>query len=207
MKLPEGDLLRSRVVTDLSTTLSDVLDRELTGYALLEPQDALLLDAEGRGVLTFESGVPVVAYHTATDRGGPEALTDLVVPGPYRVELYELGDDVLTSVHDTEAFSIPPGLPARRLAGNVALAERIRAAAPAHLQPTPQEKQDDQLDAVEAFLADEEKIEAIKEQARVQAHRRAERWGLETELSGSQDGSGPDTSSVASDGHWNREGQ
>lgn len=182
MKLPRGELLRSRVVSDLSTTLEDALDRSLTGYAVLEPQDALLLDADGRGVLTFEDGVPMVAYHTGTDAGGPAALADLVVPGPYRVELYDLDADTLASVNETDTFQVPPALPAERLAGDPELAQRTTSAAPSHrLETTPDEEE---LDAVAAFLEDDGKIEAIKEQARAEAVERAKEWGLTEELAG-----------------------
>ena len=90
MKLPPGQLVRSRVVKDLRTALVGALDREVTGYAVLEPRESLLLDESGEGVLTFEGGVPVVAYHTGTDRGGPPALADLAASGPYRLELFAL---------------------------------------------------------------------------------------------------------------------
>lgn len=180
MKLPRGELLRSRVVTDLSTPLADALDRSLTGYAVLEPQDALLLDAEGRGVLTFENGVPVVAYHTGTDKSGPAALADLVAPGPYRIELYELDAQALQSVNETEPFRVPPQLPAERLAGDAGLAEQTRNAAPSDRLDT---TGDDDLDAVTAFLENDAKIEAIKQQARAEATQRAEEWGLTEELS------------------------
>lgn len=53
MRLPQGSLVRERVVTDVGTVLSTALDERLTGYARLESQDALLLDADGVGVLTF----------------------------------------------------------------------------------------------------------------------------------------------------------
>lgn len=61
MKLPRGRLQRRRVVSDVATPLANALDAELTGYARLESQDALLLSADGVGVLTFEAGIPVVA--------------------------------------------------------------------------------------------------------------------------------------------------
>jgi len=35
------------------------------------------------------------------------------------------------------------------------------------------------VDAVEAFLADEQKVEAIRERAREEAAERAEEWGFE----------------------------
>jgi hypothetical protein len=182
MNLPTGQLVRSRVVDDPAVALAAALDRELTGYCVLAPQDALLLDADGKGVLTFESGVPAVAYHVGTDRGGPAALADLAVPGPYSADLYELDAGALDAVHDTPELSVPPGMAAERLAGDLDLAERTRAAAPADRRAGAAAKGDQPRSAVEAFLADEEKVEAIREQAREEAQRRAEEWGLDDEL-------------------------
>jgi hypothetical protein len=71
-------------------------------------------------------------------------------------------------------------MPAERLAGDPGLAARTRAAAP-------DERLDDRAgsgSAVEAFLADESKIEAIREQAREEARRRAAEWGLSEALDG-----------------------
>ena len=187
MKLPQGTLVRSRVVSDPATPLATALDRELTGYAVLEPQDALLLDADGKGVVTFDAGVPVLAYHTGTDRGGPEAVADLAVPGPYRVEVYELAADAFGEVHDADAdadeLRIPPAMAADRLAGDPALAERTRTAAPAARRDVGEDEgTSGSMDAVEAFLDDAEKIEAIREQAREEAAERATQWGLDGEL-------------------------
>jgi len=195
MKLPEGQLVRSRVVSDPRTVLVDALDRELTGYAVFEPQDALLLDASGRGVLTFRAGVPTVAYHTGTERGGPPALADLAAAGPYQLDLYALPPADLTRVHDQAEFRVPPGMPAERLVGDQALAARTREAAPSERsmgsasagtraepvagQPGSDNGEDSQVGAVEAFLDDEEKIEAIRDQARSEAQDRAEEWGFE----------------------------
>ncbi|WP_458206134.1 hypothetical protein [Haladaptatus sp. NG-SE-30] len=181
MNLPRGELVRSRVVSDPATALATVVERELTGYAVFEPQDSLLLDGDGRGVLTFEAGVPVLAYHTGTDRGGPEALADLAVPGPYNVELYRLSTAELDDVHDVDGLRIPPGMPAERLAGDPELAVRTRDCAPeAWLER--EEGEDEPTSAVEAFLEDDEKIAAIQEQARAEAERRAEEWGLNEQL-------------------------
>ncbi|MFB6308795.1 MAG: hypothetical protein ABEH35_05640 [Haloarculaceae archaeon] len=186
MKLPEGRLVRSRVVDEPRHPLADALDRELTGYAVLEPQDTLLLDGDGRGVLTFENGVPVVAYHTGSDRGGPAALADLAVPGPYHVELYAVDGDDLAPIHDEPAVRVPPGMPAERLAGDPALAASTRRAAPDEdrdREPaTGGASEDDRADqsAVEAFLEDEEKIEAIRQRAREEASERAQEWGFDT---------------------------
>ncbi|MFB6141060.1 MAG: hypothetical protein ABEJ26_11575 [Halosimplex sp.] len=194
MRLPEGRLVRSRVVTDPRTVLVDVLDRELTGYAVFEPRDALLLDGDGRGVLTFRAGVPTVAYHTGTERAGPPALADLAAAGPYRLELYALAPADLTRVHGEQRFRVPPGMPAERLVGDQALADRTReAAAPERTadgspsRPTadagdpdgPETGDDRQTGAVEAFLDDAEKIEAIRERARSEAEDRAEEWGFD----------------------------
>lgn len=177
MKLPSGRLVRRRVVSDPGTALATALDGELTGYARLESQDALLLDGEGVGVLTFADGVPVTAYHTATDNAGPDALADIAVAGPYRLELYELDAGALATVHETAAFRVGPGAPAEQLAGDATLADRTREAAPdgrveARSSPA------DRTSAVEAFLEDEERIEAIRERAREEAERRAREWDL-----------------------------
>lgn len=177
--LPPGSLVRSRVVDDPADALAAALDRELTGYAVLEPQDALLLDADGAGVVTFEDGVPVAVHHTGTGRGGSNALADLAVPGPYSVELRELPADELPESHTDRR--VPPGMAADRLAGDPRLAERTRAAAPPERRGDDEEG-DESMDAVEAFLEDDEKIDAIRERAREEARSRAERWGLDGEL-------------------------
>ena len=131
MRLPQGRLRKSRVVTDPREPLAEVLDRTVTGYAVFEAQDSLLLDADGRGVVTFEDGVPVVAYHTGTDRGGPPALAD-----------------------------------------------STRRAAPGERPTVPGADGEGDHSAVEAFLEDEDKIAAIREQARQEARQRAAEWGL-----------------------------
>jgi len=174
MKLPSGRLVRERVVTDVGTVLTTALDSEVTGYALLESQDALLLDADGVGVVTFAEGVPTVAYHTGTDSAGEDALADIAVAGPYRLELYELDEPDLTEIHDTDALTVPPGLPAEHLAGDPQLAERVRAVATT--EPTAEEAAATGDSAVEAFLEDEETIAEIQRRAREQAQERAEEW-------------------------------
>ena len=182
MKLPRGRLNRSRVVTDPRDTLADVLDRALTGYAVFESQETLLLDGEGRGVITFTDGVPVLAYHTGTDRGGPPALADLAIPGPYHVSLYALDAADLESVHEAAHLRVPPGMPAERLGGDPALADSTRRAAPEERLSTPEGDATTtangatEQSVVEAFLNDAEKIEAIKQQARSEARERAQEW-------------------------------
>lgn len=179
--LPPGTLARSRVVDDPAVALERALDRELTGYAVLEPQDALLLDADGEGVVTFDDGVPVSVHHTGTGRGGSNALADLAVPGPYSVELRELPADELPEADSDRRVS--PGMAADRLAGDPDLAERTRAAAPPERRKDDgEEGGDESMDAVEAFLEDDEKIDAIRERAREEARERAEQWGLDEEL-------------------------
>lgn len=176
MRLPRGTLLRSRVVDDPAAVLSRALDDQLTGYVVLEPQDSLLLAEETTGVLTFESGVPVLAYDVTSDEGGSDALASLAVPGPYRAKLYELPANALTEIHDTPELRVPAGAPAEQLADAIDLADRTRAAAP--------EGRSDEgaQSAVEAFLQDDAKIEAIREQARTEARQRAEEWGLSDSL-------------------------
>ncbi|KOX93699.1 hypothetical protein AMS69_07180 [Haloarcula rubripromontorii] len=182
MKLPRGRLDKSRVVTDPRDTLADVLDRELTGYAVFESQETLLLDGNGRGVITFTDGVPVLVYHTGTDRGGPPALADLAIPGPYHVSLYALDAADLESAHEAADLRVPPGMPAERLGGDPALADSTRRAAPderlsvADDDAATVEDGTAEQSAVEAFLDDTEKIEAIKQQARSEARERAQQW-------------------------------
>ncbi|WP_424000184.1 hypothetical protein ACOZ4I_12965 [Haloarcula salina] len=181
MKLPRGSLRKSRVVTDPRDVLADVLDRGLTGYAVFESQETLLLDAEGRGVVTFADGVPVLAYHTGTDRGGPPALADLAVPGPYHVSLYSLDAADLEPAHRADDLRVPPGMPAERVAGDPALADSTRRAAPSDRRDAVErdgstDDAGDAQSAVEAFLDDTEKIEAIKDQARAEARERAAEW-------------------------------
>lgn len=177
MKLPRGRLVRRRVVDDPGTALASALDAGLTGYARLESQDALLLDADGVGVLTFEGGIPTAAYHTGTDNAGADALADIAVAGPYRLGLYELDSEALEQVRESEPLRIGPGMPAERLADDDDLAARTRWAAPDEWvggeDPSPEE-----ADPVEAFLDDEERIESIRERAREEAEQRAEEWGL-----------------------------
>jgi hypothetical protein len=180
MKLPRGRLQRQRVVTDLATPLASALDARLTGYARLESQEAMLLSGDGVGVLTFTDGVPVVAYHTGTDVGGPAALAAVAVAGPYRIELYELDAADLGAVHDTADWQVPPGMPAERLAGDPDLADRTRAVAPAWtLREDTDGRDETEPGAVETFLDDEAKIEAIRDRARDEAERRAREWGFD----------------------------
>lgn len=219
MRLPEGRLVRSRVVADLRTLLVDALDRRLTGYAVLEPQNALLLDDDGTGVVTFSDGAPVLAYHTGTERGGPAALADIAASGPYRLELVAVAPSALDRVHAFDSLRVPPGMAAERLAGDPSLADRTRSVASEtdHLRrpadvteasettsggvvsadagdsETPEEGTADapsdesaagedpaQRGAVEAFLDDAEKIEAIREAAREEADERASEWGFDS---------------------------
>lgn len=234
MRLPGGRLVRSRVVADPRTVLVDALDRELTGYAVLEPQGTLLLDDDGDGVVTFREGVPVVAYHTGTGRGGPPALADLAAAGPYRLELVAADAADLREVHDYDSFRVPPEMPAERLAGDQTLADRTREAVSGPRQgndaPGDERRETGTLDsrrdgdiatagagewhtgantvdpgtatdgrpsgdgtdtersnapgAVEAFLDDEEKIEALREEARAEAEQRAADWGFATGAAG-----------------------
>jgi hypothetical protein len=181
LRIPRGDLLRSRVVSDVGTTLSRALDRELTGYATLVPQETLLLEGDARGVVTFADGVPVLAYNTVSDSGGPDALAELAVPGPYRVELYAVADSALDTAHEEETLRVAPGAAATELADDPALADRTREAAP---DGRLDDDGDDDGDAVAAFLEDDERIEAIREQARSEAAERAAEWGLDDALAG-----------------------
>jgi hypothetical protein len=173
--IPDGELLRSRVVSALSPALEDALDRELDGYALVSPRNALLDSGNDRGVITFESGVATLAYHTGTDRGGPPALADIGSP-PYQFELYALAAEALELPHRTEALRIPPGAAAERLAGDAELAARVRAAV------ADDGDERSERDAVEAFLENEAAVSDIRDAARTDALERAEEWGFSEAL-------------------------
>ncbi|MWG33018.1 hypothetical protein [Halomarina oriensis] len=175
--IPHGRLVYSRVVDDVGVALATAFERSLTGYAVLTPQSALLLD-DAECVLTFEAGVPVLAYDVASDVGGTDALTAFSAGGPCRTELYDLPADALTVAHDTPELRVPPGAPADHLADDAALADRCRARAPDDRTDDPE------TDPLEAFLADEERIAAIQEEARADAERRAAEWGLDDHLDG-----------------------
>lgn len=168
--IPDGDLLRSRVVTDLSPALEDVFERKLDGYARLSPRDMLLASEEESGIITFENGVSTVVYHAGTDRGGPPAIDDIGSP-PYQFELYALDADALEFPHRVETLSVAPGTVAERLAGDPDLASRIRTRAT--------EDERDDPDSVEAFLEDETAVNAIRQSARENALERADEWGFE----------------------------
>ncbi|KAB1197177.1 MULTISPECIES: hypothetical protein [Haloferax] len=177
MRIPRGALLRSRVVDDPGDVLRTVLDEELTGYVVFEPQDALLLGEATRGVVTFEEGIPVLAYDTERDRGGRDGLEGFAVTGPNRVAVHAVDSEELSDAHETTEFRVPPGEPARVLAGDERLATETTDAAP---EPRREEGRDQS--AVEAFLADEDAIEAIRSEARDEARARAAEWGLDDVL-------------------------
>jgi hypothetical protein len=165
--IPDGELLRSRVVTALAPALSDVLDRRIDGYALVSSRDTLLGGDDESGVITFEEGVPILAYHSRTDRGGPPALDDIGSP-PYQFELYALEADTLELPHRTEELRVSPGMIAERLASDPDLADRTREVAGDACETSD--------DTVEAFLEDEAAIEEIRQSAREEALDRAEEW-------------------------------
>jgi hypothetical protein len=166
--IPDGELLRSRVVTSLASPLEDVLERRLDGYAILSPQDALLGSADDRGVITFEAGIPALVYHAGTDRGGPPAIADIGSP-PFLFELHALDADALELPHRTDALRVPPGSVAERLANDNDLAARIRSI----VDDAPE-----QIDSVESFLDDETAITELQRTAREDAEARADEWGL-----------------------------
>lgn len=174
MGLPAGELTFSRVVSDASAALTVVLDRRHTGYAVLTPSAALVLADETYTVLALRDGIPTHAV--APEQAGSAALACAATPGPLRVTLHECEDPI-----QEPAARIAPETPARRLAGDASLAARTREAAPpapGGETPSVPDAGDD-LDAVDAFLADEDAIERIKTQAREEAARRAQEWGFE----------------------------
>ncbi|WP_411967961.1 hypothetical protein [Haloferax sp. YSSS75] len=177
MRIPRGALRRSRVVDDPGDVLRTVLDEELTGYVVFEPQDALLLGEATRGIVTFEDGVPVLAYDTERDCGGQAGLEGFAVTGPNRVSVHVVDADALSEAHETDEFRIPPGEPARVLAGDERLATETAEVAPESRREAGRSQS-----AVEAFLANEDAIEEIRSEAREEARARAAEWGLDDVL-------------------------
>ncbi|WP_144902071.1 hypothetical protein [Halobellus captivus] len=179
-QIPEGELCRSRTDADVGDTLAGVLDRELTGYVVFEPQGSILLGDDERAVLTFEDGVPVLAYHPASDTGGDGAL-DVLSGQLFHAAVYELPLDALEAAHEVVDLRVDPTAPARRLADDEALVDRTREAAP-------EGRLSDERDtsAVEEFLADADRIEEIRSEARAEAQARASEWGLHEQLDESQ---------------------
>ncbi len=179
MDLPRGDLVWSRVADDPGDPLRTALDRSLDGYLVFRPQGALLLDSDAAGVVTVADGVPVLAYEERSDAGGRAALERVAGPGPYRADCYRVDGARLAAVHDRDdgGLAVTPGAPADLLAGDPALVERTRECAPAGRLDAAEDP-----DAVAAFLADEDRIEAIRERARAEAEARAAEWGLTDQL-------------------------
>jgi hypothetical protein len=173
MNVPPGRLVRSRVRCDTATVLREALDTSLTGYATLEPRDALL-GSGGRGVLVFIDGVPTLAYHPESGAGGPAALAKLGAPGPCRAELHAVPEPDLPDPEADPSLRVSPGVPAERLAGAPELAARARRLA--------SEDVTDGDSAVLSFLDDDRKVEAIRENASEEAERRAEEWGFDDAL-------------------------
>lgn len=180
LEIPQGRLLRSRVVSDTRTLLVDALDRSLTGYAIVFPQRA---DA-GNSVFAFEAGVPVFVYHSGRGVGGERALAFLSDVGPCRTDLYALTETQLRSVHDGE-LSVDPALPATSLTGDRALAKRTRKRATAAKDAASADEQS--TNSVAAFLDDTERIETLREHARAEARRRAHEWGLDEQLASNEE--------------------
>lgn len=191
--MTDGRLLFSRVVSDLGEVLERALSARVTGRATVEPQDALLLDAAGRGVLAFERGVPVAARHTETGRMGREALAELSIPGPCRVELYEV--ERTPTLAEVPEARIPPWLPAELLAGDEHLANRVRRAAADR-----ETGRSSDPDALASFLRDRERIRAIQREARREAASRAQEWGLEDVLAEEPDATAGHSGDGTADG-------
>jgi len=180
MKLPHGEVVAARVADDHGVALRTAHEERLTGYLVLEPSATLLLDEDGAGVLTLAEGVPVLASHSGTERGGADALADLAGPGPVKVQRRAVDASALECVHDADgadALAVAPGEPARVLTGDRELAAAARERA-----PPDHPGRDATADPLESFLADDDRIASLREDAREEAKRRADEWGFADEL-------------------------
>lgn len=173
--IPPGDPVSARTVGDLSVPLRTALDERVTGYLVVQPARSILLGERARAVVTFDDGVPVLAYETSGDVGGPDALAAVAGDTPARAELYRLDEATLAPFHDRRDCRVPPDAPALELADDESLAGRTRERAP-------DDRGGDAESAAAAFLADEDRIEAIRAEARSQAREHATEWGLTDQL-------------------------
>lgn len=173
--IPEGELLFARTVGGYAEPLADALDRAVTGCLVVRPAPSLLVGADTRGVLTLVDGVPRAAYETSDDLAGGDAVAGLASDGPARVALYAHEADRLAAIHETATEClIAPDAPAQELADDSELARATRDRAPT--------ESDDRRSAAAAFLADEQRVAALRAQARAEARERAAEWGLEEHL-------------------------
>lgn len=79
--------------------------------------------------------------------------------------------DVTDATYERHGMRVVPC--GTSLAGDDALAERTCEAAPAERRDASGDH-----DALAAFLADEERVEAVRREAQAEARARAEEWGL-----------------------------
>jgi len=191
-----GELVRARVATAFADPLARALDDELSGYLRVEPGEALLGGDDAAAVITLDGGVPVLAYDAGDDADGPTALAALSGAEPVHIESYRLPERALSSLHgaaddraddadddrtdgaDAAApFRVAPDAPARELADDDALAARTREAA-----DDDRRSPSGDHGALAAFLADEERVEAVRAEARAEAEARAAEWGLTDQL-------------------------
>lgn len=208
LPVPRGSLLRAHTVASLAAPLSRALAAERTGYVVVESGDRLLSTDAARGVVTLAAGVPVLAYETRTRRGGTDALDALAASAPPRVEVYRTEPGALDAIHDRTDCRVSPGAPARRLTDDERLAAETRARAPADrvsgdtladeaptdagVGPGSASESDATRPAsadasvtptaLGAFLADDERVSALRTAARAEARDRAAEWGLTDEL-------------------------
>lgn len=193
MRIPRGEFRRSHAADDAAAVLRTALDEELTGYAIFEPQDALLLGGTTRGTVMFEDGVPALACSTECEVGSRDGLEGFAVTGPTRAAVHTVDVTELMDAHEVEAFRVPSDGPARVLVGDERLATKILDAAPVMHR----EESRDQS-AIEAFLVDTGVIEEIRSEVREEARAKVSEWGLDDVLADDVDGStaidaGPDS--------------
>ncbi|GGL63399.1 hypothetical protein [Halocalculus aciditolerans] len=185
-------LVFSRVLDDPGVCLDRALADAFTGVAAFEARAALVGDASDTYDLAFEDGVPTRAAARDADAAGPPVLSRLAEAAPCRVELRA---DATRSFR-SDATVDPPAV-ARALDR-----DRLVDQYPASPESDPETGPDadesspdpdavnvgetaagaepaESVDALEAFLADEERVDALRERAREEAVERADEWGFE----------------------------
>lgn len=161
-------LVESRVVTDLTPVLTKLFEDELTGQLVVEPADSLVLESEQGCEITLVEGIPRAARGVDSGRAGNTALESVGTLGPFHIEVYTMDD-----LEWEQSAVIGPERPAELLGGDTALVKAIRETSPEQIEDS------SGTDGLADFLADTDRIESIRSEARREAQQRAAEWGFD----------------------------
>ncbi len=171
MRLPQGRLCRSTVVSTVRSVLELALDLSLTGYGVFASPET---PRAPRGLITFDRGIPGCCYHPHASWDPSAALSRIASYRPCRVDLYQLSRPTVHRVHDRAPKTVEPTFLASQLGGDSILLQRTKhrhAKRDANTAPT-------NTDTVVSFLEDSDRIKALQETTRQTVQLRASRWNL-----------------------------